>query len=130
MLTVKNIITHKVGIGCYIIQKKEPFIFCHTEENGIYLAYKKRDKFKLICNPSPTEFENQQTGHIHYELNSPKLNSKTAENFFKNENLDQLSDAEKKTTLLNNFTLKITSSLNLDLPKSSQFASKVYHITR
>ena len=55
---------------------------------------------------------------------------KKAENFFKNENLDQLSDAEKKTTLLNNFTLKITSSLNLDLPKSSQFASKVYHITR
>ena len=101
----------------------------YKEEKGSYLfIYKKRDKFKLTCsNPTP---KNQQTGHINYELNSPKLNSKAAENFFKNGNLDQLSEAEKKTTLLNNFTFKITSSLDLSLPQSQQFSSKVYHITR
>ena len=116
------------------LEKRAIYFLPCIKEKGIYLfVYKKRDKFKLtrtnyaLCN---TNSENQQTGHIHYELNSPKLNSKTAENFFKNENLDQLSDAEKKTTLLNNFTFKITSSLDLSLPKSQQFSSKVYHITR
>ncbi len=113
------------------LEKRAIYFLPYVKEKGIFLfIYKKRDKFKLVCNTSQANLENQQTGHINYELNSPSLNSKIAENFFKNENLHSLSDTEKKAILLNNFTFKITSSLDLSLPKSQQLFSKVYHITR